>query len=180
MAKKPKFTPSQIKEHVKKIQDAIEKQKRETQLEHTHFRSITPDEIEKKLKRVNSPIIVGQGYVFDAIRGGTVPYHLSIYNPDPTTARDIFAHVWVGSGNVDPTVGTFLTNVDTRFPRLTEPGDPSGLDLAPGGFDVLMFALNVPMCVERTNYMCETCLMQHNWSDVGEYLDRAMFVFQVT
>jgi hypothetical protein len=58
--------------------------------------------------------------------------------------------------------------------------DPGGLDLAPGGFDVLMFALNVPMCVERTNYMCETCLMQHNWSDVGEYLDRAMFVFQVT
>jgi hypothetical protein len=178
MAKKPKFTPSQIKEHVKKIQDAIEKQKRENQLE--HFRSITPDEIEKKLKRVNSPIIVFQGYVFNAIRGGTVPYHLGIYNPDPTTARDMFAHVWVGSGNVDPTVGTFLTNVDTRFPRLTEPGHPGGLDLAPGGFDVLMFALNVPMCVERTNYICETCLMQLNWNDVGEYLDRAMFVFQVT
>jgi hypothetical protein len=172
MAKKPKFTPSQIKEHVKKIQDAIEKQKRETQLEHTHFRSITPDEIEKKLKRVNSPIIVGQGYVFDAIRGGTVPYHLSIYNPDPTTARDIFAHVWVGSGNVDPTVGTFLTNVDTRFPRLTEPGDPSGLDLAPGGFDVLMFALNVPMCVERTNYIGETNIARSRYSPTSFQLSR--------
>ena len=151
MAKKPKFTASQIKEHVKKIQDAIEKQKRETQLEHTHFRSITPDEIEKKLKRVNSPIIVTQLSVSNAIRGGTLPYHVGIYNPDPFRARDMYAHVWVGSGNSDPTVGTFLTNVDTRFPRLTEPGDPGGLDLAPGGYGVLMFAMNVPMCVERTN-----------------------------
>jgi hypothetical protein len=180
MAKKPKFTPSQIKEHVKKIQDAIDKQKRETQFEHMRFRSITPDEIEKKLKRANSPIIVGQATVFNAIRGGTVPYHLGIYNPDPHPASDLFAHVWVGSGFIDPTVGTFLTNVDTRFPRLTEPGDPGGLDLAPGGFDVLRFELNVPMCVERTNYISETCLMQHNFFDVGQYLDRAMFVFQVT
>lgn len=179
MAKKPKFTPSQIKEHVKKIQDAIEKQKRENQLE--YFRSITPEEIEKKLKRVNSPFIVSEAYDYNAIRGGTVPYQIRIYNPDPTTARNMFAHVWVGSGNVDPTVGTFLTNVDTRFPRMTEPGNAAGgLHLAPGGFEVLMFALNVPMCVERTSYIGETCLMQINFLDVGEYLDRAVFVFQVT
>jgi hypothetical protein len=178
MAKKPKFTPSQIKEHVKKIQDAIEKHKRENQLQ--HFRSITPDEIEKKLKRANSPFIASQATVFNAIRGEPLPYHVGIYNPDPFRARDMYAHVWVGSGNIDPTLGTFLTNVDTRFPRLTEPGELHGLDLPPGGYGVIMFAMNVPMCVERTNYIGETCLMQLNWNDVGEYLDRAMFVFQVT
>jgi hypothetical protein len=76
MVKKPKFTPSQIKEHVKKIQDAIDKHKRENQLQ--HFRSITPDEIEKKLKRVNSPFIVSQATVFNAIRGEPLPYHVGI------------------------------------------------------------------------------------------------------
>jgi hypothetical protein len=50
MAKKPKFTPAQIKNHVKKIQEVIEQQKGENQGE--HFRSLTREEIENKLKRV--------------------------------------------------------------------------------------------------------------------------------
>jgi hypothetical protein len=47
--------------------------------------------------------------------------NVGIRNPDPSQAIWLFAHAWVGSGNVDPAVGTFLLNVDTRFPRLTEP-----------------------------------------------------------
>ena len=60
MAKRPKFTPTQIKQHIKKIQETIDKQKRENEGE--HFTSVTPEEIEKKLKRVNSPMIVSQGW----------------------------------------------------------------------------------------------------------------------
>ena len=48
-----------------------------------------------------------------------VNYNLGIWNPDPVQATSLFAHVWVGSGNIDPTVGTFLLNVDQRFPRRT-------------------------------------------------------------
>jgi hypothetical protein len=176
MAKKPKFTSAQIKNHIKKIQEAIEKQKRENKSE--HFMSITPKEIERKLKRVNSPMIVFEGWG-PASPGGTVNYSLGIYNPDATQADSLFAHVWVGSGNVDPTIGTFLLNVDTRFPRLTQPA-PFGLTLASGASATLNFTLKVPTAVESTNYIGESCLMRGGWFDTGQYLDRALFVFEVT
>jgi hypothetical protein len=71
----------------------------------------------------------------------------------------LFAHVWVGSGNVDPTVGTFLLNVDTRFPRLTEPAF-TGLALAAGEMAMLNFTIKVPSTVEKkTNYIGNSCLM---------------------
>jgi hypothetical protein len=41
MAKRPKFTPTQIKQHIKKIQETIDKQKRENEGE--HFTSVTPE-----------------------------------------------------------------------------------------------------------------------------------------
>jgi hypothetical protein len=170
-----KFTEAQIKEHVQRIEKAVEKHRTENMGE--HFTSVTPDEIERKLKRVNSPMIVSQGWGSVA-PGGTVNYSLGIYNPDPTQAFWLFAHVWVGSGNVDPTVGTFLLNVDTRFPRLTQPTF-SGLTLAAGASATLRFALEVPATVERTNYLGNSCLMRFNWHDVGAYLDRGIFVFRV-
>ncbi len=171
-----RFTAAQIQTHVQAIQKAVEKHRRAGKSE--HFTAVTPEEIERKLKRVNSPIIVSQGW------GGTTPggafnYSLGIYNPDPTQAIWLFAHVWVGSGNVDPVVGTFLSNVDARFPRLTEPKF-AGLTLAPGASATLTFSITVPATVERTNYLGNSCLMRFNWHDVGTYLDRGVFVFTVS
>jgi hypothetical protein len=68
-------------------------------------------------------------------------------------------------------IGTFLLNVDTRFPRLTEPIF-AGLTLAAGASATISFALQVPTTVERTNYLGNSCLMRFNWHDVGTYLDR--------
>jgi len=171
-----KFTAAEVKSQVERIQKAVEKHKRETKEE--HFTAVTPEEIEKKLKRVNSPIIVSQGWN-STTPGGIVNYSLGVFNPDPTQAIWLFAHVWVGSGNIDPVVGTFLSNVDPRFPRLTEPVF-DGLQLAPGASATLKFALKVPSSVEKTNYLGNSCLMQFNWHDVGTYLDRGVFVFAVT
>jgi hypothetical protein len=123
-------------------------------------------------------MIVSQGWNNTTL-GGTVNYSLGHYNPDPTQAIWLFGHVWVGSGNVDPTVGTFLLNVDPRFPRLTQPAF-SGLTLAAGASATLTFALKVPSTVEKTNYLGNSSLMQFNWHDVGTYLDRGVFVFAVT
>jgi hypothetical protein len=39
--------------------------------------------------------------------GGTVNYSVGIYNPDPISYSGLFAHVWVGSGNVDPWLERF-------------------------------------------------------------------------
>lgn len=175
-AKQTKFTTAQVKEHIRNIQKAVEKHKRASKGE--HFTAVTPEDIERKLKRVNSPMIVSQSWNHTTL-GGTFTYNLGIYNPDPTQAIWLFAHVWVGSGNVDPIVGTFLLNVDTRFPRLTEPIF-AGLTLAAGASATLSFTITVPTSVERTNYLGNSCLMQFNWHDVGTYLDRGVFPFAVT
>jgi hypothetical protein len=172
-----KWTAAAIKEQVERIQKVIEQQKREYKSE--HFIALTPEEIERKLKRVMSPMIVSEGWN-SVTPGGTVNFSLGIYNPDQTQPYWLYAHVWVGSGNVDPVVGTFLLNVDTRFPRLTEPKWP-GLTLAPNASASLSFALKVPSTVEHpTNYPGNSCLMRIIWNDVGTYLDRSTFVFKVT
>ena len=174
--KAKKFTASEVKSQVEKIQKEVEKHKRENKGE--HFTSVTPEEIERKLKRVNSPMIVSQGWN-STTPGGTVNYNLGLFNPDPTLAVWLFAHVWVGSGNIDPVTGTFLLNVDPRFPRLTEPVF-DGLVLPAGASATLKFALKVPASIEKTNYIGNSCLMQFNWHDVGAYLDRGVFVFAVS
>ena len=173
---KKKLTSSQIKEQTKKIQDAIDKHKRENRDE--HFTSLTPEEIERKLKRTNSPMIVSQSWG-SAPPGGTFNYTVGIQNPDPTGAFSLYVHVWVGSGNADPTVGTFLLNVDPRFPRLTQPG-PFGVSLAPGAFPTLTFVINVPTAIQKSNYLGNSCLMRVDYHDVGQYLDRGCFPFTVT
>ena len=123
-------------------------------------------------------MIVSQGWN-STVPGGTVNLSLGVFNPDPTEAIWVFAHVFVGSGNVDPVTGTFLLNVDPRFPRLTEP-EFFGLSLAPGASATLNFAPAVPLTVDKSNYLGNSCLMQFNWHDIGLYLDRSVFVFAVS
>jgi hypothetical protein len=175
-AKPRKWTAAQIKQQVQRIKQAVDKHRRENKEQ--NFTSVTPEEIAKKLKRVRSPMIVSQGWTSNTAPGGSINYSVGIFNPDPTQWIWLFVHVWIGSGNVDPTTGTFLSNVDSRFPRLTEPAF-DGLVLAPGAFSTLSVALKVPSSVEKTNYLGNACLMQSTWHDVGVYLDRGVFVFGV-
>ncbi len=174
--KTKKFTVAQIKEHQLLIAKVIEQHQRESKGE--HFTAVTPEEIEKKLKRVHSPMIVSQSWN-STTPGGTVNYSLGLYNPDPNQVVWLFAHVWVGAGNVDPTTGTFLQDVDMRFSTLTQPAF-DGLKLGPCASATLNFALKVPATAEKTNYMGNSCLMQFNWHDIGTYLDRGVFVFGVS
>ena len=175
-AKRGKWSEAQIKAHIQKIQKVIQEGKRENKGE--HFIGITSEQIWDKLKRMNSPMIVYQSW--NSTRAGEgVNLSVGDYNPDPTEAIWLFAHVWVGSGNIDPTLGMFLANVDTRFPRLTEPAFP-GLTLAAGASATLTYDLLVQSTIQISNYLGNTCLMQSNWFDVGLYLDRAVFVFGIT
>ena len=170
-----KMTSARIKEQTKKIQDAIDKHRREHRGE--HFASLTPEEIEQKLKRTNSPMLVSAGWG-STTPGGSFNCSLGVQNPDPVLHNSLYVHVWVGSGNADPTVGTFLLNVDPRFPRLTEP-KVFGLSLAPGASATLNFTIKVPTTIETSNYLLNACLMETNTFDVGKYLDRGVFPFAV-
>jgi hypothetical protein len=168
-------TEEEIKQHIQRIEQDVEKRRRENKGD--HFSSLTPEQIRKRLKRVNSPFITWSGWS-GASPGGTFNYYIGIYNPDPTEATQLWAHVWIGTGNMDPILSTFLLNVDTRFPRLTEPAE--GLTVAPGTAGELIFPLTVPTTVQRTNYLGNCFLMQvGNWHDPAVYLDRSLFIFQV-
>ncbi|HEU0012880.1 MAG TPA: hypothetical protein VFQ45_04315 [Longimicrobium sp.] len=173
-----KWSPDDVKKHVAKIQEIVEGQKKKQKQKGENFTSVTPEEVEKKLRRVNSPMTVWQSWTSSTSPGGTITYSVGIYNPDPTQAIWTFVHVWVGSGNIDPVVGTYLSNVDARFPRLTEP-DFAGLNIPSLGSASLTFTLAVPAAVEKSNYIGNSCLMQFNWHDVGTYYDRGVFVFKV-
>jgi hypothetical protein len=70
MVKKRKFTRTQIKAHIKNIQDAMEQQKREAEKRGDLFRSLTPEQIEEKLKRANSPFLAGGAYTGGLCRAG--------------------------------------------------------------------------------------------------------------
>ena len=174
--KRPKWTEAQIKAHIQTIQKTIEKAKRENKGE--HFIGITPEQIREKLKQANSPFITTLGWN-STNPGGTVGLGVTVVNPDPTSSGSLFGHVWIGSGNVDPTLGTFLNNVDARFPRLTEPPF-FGLILAPGTSTSLTYSLKVPATIQKSNYIGNVSLMQVNFFGVGINLDRAAFVFAVS
>ncbi len=171
MGKKIKWTRKQIKEHVQKIQEAIEKQRRE--FKGDHFMALTPEEIEQKLKHANSPIITSAGESNTTV-GGTVNISCGIYNPDPV-AYSICLHLWIGSGAADPVIGSFLMNVDTRFPRLTQQ-----TTIPAGGHTGINFSLKIPTTIEKSNYIANYCLMYVNPFDVGKYFDRGSIQFIVS
>jgi hypothetical protein len=174
---KAKWTRAEIKKKIEIIQEEVEKQKRRVK-KGENFIAVTPEDIERKLKRVNSPMVLSHRWSHKTPPGGTLDYDLHIFNPDPRWTHNVFAHVWVGSGNIDTTVGTFLLNVDQRFPRMTQPDD--GQSLAPNTSSVLKFNFEVPSTVEKSNYLLNSCLMQFNYFDVGTYLDRGLIVFEVS
>src|SRR5262249_44869415 len=103
-----KFTAAKIKEQIKKIQQALEKQKSRYRDQNLTVIEVKPKDIERKLKGMKSPFIIGQFFTSSVPAGGTMTNFITIWNPDPTPAYNVFAHVWVGSGNVDRVVGTFL------------------------------------------------------------------------
>jgi hypothetical protein len=171
-----KLSWAEVTKHLENIQAAVEKHRREGDFE--NFQSIASEDLEAKLKRTNSPFILSQGWPNTAPRGGSFNYSVQIYNPDPVNAFSLYAHVFVGSGNVVSDTGLFLLNVDERFPRLTEPGY-SGLTITPGTSALVNFAVNVPATVDRSRYIGNTAIFQLT-VDVGAYIDRAVWVFGVS
>ena len=170
-----KFTKEDVTKLTKQIKDEVEKAKKENK--HENFTGVSAEDIARKLGRVNSPMITSQGWN-NSTPGGTVNITIGVFNPDPTSSSNLYLHAWVGSGNVDPNTGTFLINVDPRFPRMAQPKF-FGFSLAAGASTSISFAIKVPATVEKTVYLGNSCLMQIDYHDIGKYLDRSCFPFDV-
>jgi hypothetical protein len=158
--------------------DEIEKRRAAAESEGRSFTAPTSEQLEQKLRRSRSPFIYFQGWN-NASAGGTVNYDVGITNPDPTPWIWLFVHLFVGPANIAPRVGDAVQAVDARFPRLVQPRF-AGLTLNPGASQPLNFSIAVPSSVEPGNYLGNSILFQSVWHDPGTYLDRSVFVFEVT
>jgi hypothetical protein len=166
-------------EQARRLLEEIDQQRQEAERQGLNFTAPTAEQLRKKVARANSPMIVFQSWSGSTTAGGAISYTVGINNPDPDRWIWLFAHVFVGPANVAPNVGAAIQSVDSRFPRLTMPPF-AGLTLDPGDTQSLNFSLDVPAGVESSNYLGNTILFQSTWHDVGEYLDRSLFVFEVT
>ena len=170
-----------LKKHdaqVKKLLDEIEAQKKHFEKKGMVYTALDEEQVRAKLNRVNSPMIVAQGWGSTVPAGSQLSYTVSIHNPDPGGWVWLFAHVFVGPANPISSPGEALVAIDSRFPRLTQP-EFSGLSLAGNESKSLTFSLAVPGSIEPSNYQGNTFLYQANWHDVGTYFDRSTFVFKV-
>jgi hypothetical protein len=165
-------------EHARRLLDEIEERRREAEHQRLNFTAPTTEQLRKKLASAESPMIVGQSWG-NATPDGTINYTVWINNPDPVQWFWLFVHVFVGPVNVTPDVGGVVSAADERFPRLTMPRF-AGLTLGSGATQSLSFSLAVPAGIQRSNYLGNAILFQPDWHDVGKYLDRGGFVFEVT
>jgi hypothetical protein len=164
---------------LKKILDQVEKRREEAEREGLAFTAPTEEQLQRKLRRRKSPMIVYQAWNgLGAPAGGSINYEVGIHNPDPTEWFSLFMHLFVGPGNMVTDTGEALMPFDERFARLTEPKFP-GLTIASGATEQLNFTFDIPATVERTNYLGNSFLFQSVWHDIGQYIDRAVFSFEV-
>jgi hypothetical protein len=175
-AKKP-FTAEEKTKHIKTIQEEVEKQKKKVR-KGENFASATEEQLKEKLGRVNSPMIVWESWG-SAAPGGTFTYNVGAYNPDPVVQNGLVCYFFVGPGNPISDLASFMLNADARFPKLAQT-PPFGFSLNPGETKTISFTVKVPTSAEPGGYLGNSVLFFSNSFDVGTYLDRATFVFQVT
>jgi hypothetical protein len=166
-------------EHLRSLLDEIEKRRQQAESEGLNFTAPTTEQLEEKLRRAQSPFIWFQGWSGSAPRDGTLSYTVGVTNPDPDPWIWLFAHVFVGRANLPRSVGEAVAAVDTRFPQLTEP-EFAGLTLPAFANDSLTFSIEMPAGAEPSNYLGNTFVFQATWHDPAVYLDRSLFVFELT
>lgn len=165
-------------DHAEQVLEQVEQARREAEEQERAFTTPSERQLVRKLTSSESPMIVYQSWNGGAPTGGTVDYTVGISNPDPTQWIWLFVHLFVGPGTIASDPGTGALAVDPRFPRLTAPSF-AGLTLDPGATEPLKFAIPIPS-VETSSYLGNSFLFQSTWHDEAKYLDRGLFVFDVT
>ena len=174
--KKP-FTEEEKTRHIKKIREEVEKQKKNVK-KGDNFVGATEEQLRDKLGRVNSPMLTWVSWG-SAAPGGTITSSVGAYNPDPVVKNGLDCYFFVGPGNVVSDPGAFMLNADARFPKLAQT-PPFGFSLNPGETKTITFNIKVPSSIEPSGYLGNYVLFAQNTFDVGTYLDRVTFFFQVT
>ena len=77
--------------------------------------TITREELEKKLNRVNSPMIAGQGWSGSVPAGRSFTYSITVNNPDPVAFGNFAVAVFIGNRNAIVSNDLFMADYDQRF-----------------------------------------------------------------
>ena len=176
MAAKKKAVKTVTKADIQKVREAIEKHRKAGKFE--HFDALTDEEIEKKLKRTNTPFISSLGYSSNTTPGGSFTFSAGVSNPDPVTVSEMYVYTQIGPGLAVTDNGIALLAVDDRWNRLAAPA-PFGLSLPSGGFGSASVTIKAPSNIEKTTYFASVFLLRRQAFDVSLVLDRAGFAFAV-
>jgi len=171
---------------VRRVLSEIDGEKSKAAQKKLRFTGMTEGQVRGRLmaRRSNgrvvaaAPMIVWQSWSSMTTPGGSITYNVGITNPSPNSEVCLFGHVFVGPANFVPNIGAAVQAVDTRFPRMTEPSF-AGMSIPANGSTSLTFTLAVPQRIEPSNYIGNTILFRADWHDVGDYLDRSVFIFGV-
>ncbi|MCU1267912.1 MAG: hypothetical protein JWM21_4230 [Acidobacteria bacterium] len=171
-------SPADIKRAIETIEAEVEKEKKKREKSGETFTSLTREQLDEKLRRAESPMIVWQSWNNTAPIGGLINYSVGVMNPDPFAWGTLAVAVSVGNRNPITSSDIFLSDFDRRFPTLAQPAT-IGFSLGPGASTSFSFALRIPAGVEKTGYFGNSVLQQISFHDVGKYLDRGVFFFGV-
>src|SRR4029434_7624242 len=107
-------SPADIKKAWQKLEPELAKQRKERESQGETFTSITREEFEAKLKRVNSPMIVSPRWNHTAPPGGMINYTVGVMNPDPVAFGALAVAVSIGNRNPIVSNAHCLTTFDAR------------------------------------------------------------------
>jgi hypothetical protein len=149
--------------NARKLLEEIERRRREAREQDQNVVVPTAAQLLDRLQSANTPMFFFLGWNSSTPSPGTINLSVGVFNPDPVAAD----------------VGQALALVDARFPRLTEP-EFFGLSLNPSDSATLNFSIAIPPNIEPSNYLGNCFLLNAGYFGVGQTLDRALFVFEVT
>ena len=166
----------------KAVEAEIARERRVREKKGEVFTGLSKEEFEKKMKRAESPFISWQGWSGIAPPSGIINYTVGIQNPDLFGWANLAVSVSIGNRNAIASHDEFMTTFDARFPTYAKP-QPFGFSLtpagSPGASTSQSFAVKIPAGIEKAQYFGNSCLLQLNFHDVGKYLDRGVFFFEV-
>lgn len=170
------MTNKDVNNILKKLLDEIDVLRTQARNRGLAFSSPTTEQLEKKLKSGNTPIIISMAWSPSGSIFNTFIFEVYVTNPDPNPYDDLFAYFFFGPANMISDVGTALVSVDERFSAMYAkfPFMP------PGSNGLVRFNYKLPIGTTPGIYLGNTFIFLLDRFDVGAYATRGCMPIEIT
>lgn len=166
-----------IEDTIKRLTEKITVLKDQASQKGLAFNSLTPEQLEKKLRSTQTPFIYVTSWTGHGPAFSSFSFSIYINNPDPIAYFDLFAYFFFGPANMIPDVGTALLSVDERLPRMYAQFPY----ISAGSSDGLVeFNYRFPTGTPTGLYMGNGFVFLRGFNDVGNYVDRTGIYVELT